>query len=194
MPANSSKKPQAGNKPTAEPLKNRLVKLGRFTFEEKHGPRVIILFKMNILQSAITNKILIVPFCAWALANVLKFVVASIRFRRPKWSYLVTMGGMPSSHSALVCALATTAAIVEGVGSALFAVTVFFAMIVIYDAAGVRQTVGTQSIMLNKMLDELFKGKVAFEQRFRELIGHSAFEVTAGAALGVIFALVVLLA
>lgn len=162
------------------------------------------MLKMNILQSIITNKMLLVPIItnkmlivplgAWVLANVLKLIVASIKSRRPQWSYLVTMGGMPSSHSALVCALATTAGIVEGVDSALFAVTVFFAMIVIYDAAGVRQTVGTQSIMLNKMLDELFKGKVAFEQRFRELIGHSAFEVTAGAALGVIFALVVLLA
>jgi acid phosphatase family membrane protein YuiD len=107
------------------------------------------------------------------------------------------MGGMPSSHAALVCALATTIAVVEGFGSPLFAIAAFFALIVMYDATGVRQTVGNQSVMLNRMLDELFKGKAKvnpqFEQRLRELIGHTNFQVIAGAALGIIFALLLTL-
>ena len=96
------------------------------------------------------------------------------------------MGGMPSSHTALVCALATTVGIVNGMNSAVFAVATLFAAIVMYDAAGVRQTVSNQSTILNRMLDELFKGKPAFEQRLRELIGHTKFEVIAGAALGIL--------
>jgi len=146
------------------------------------------------LESLLTNKIIWVPAAAWVVAQVLKLVIASIREKRFMLSYLTTMGGMPSSHTALVCALATTIAVVEGLGSPLFAVAAFFALIVMYDAAGVRQTVGNQSVMLNRLLDELFKGKAKvnpeFEQRLRELIGHTNFQVIAGALLGIAFALV----
>jgi len=146
------------------------------------------------LESLLTNKIIWVPAAAWVVAQVLKLVIASIREKRFMLSYLTTMGGMPSSHTALVCALATTIAVVEGLGSPLFAVAAFFALIVMYDAAGVRQTVGNQSVMLNRLLDELFKGKAKvnpeFEQRLRELIGHTNFQVIAGALLGIAFAMV----
>ncbi|MBM4452020.1 MAG: divergent PAP2 family protein [Chloroflexi bacterium] len=146
------------------------------------------------MESLLTNKIIWVPAAAWVVAQVLKLVIASIREKRFMLSYLTTMGGMPSSHTALVCALATTIAVVEGLGSPLFAVAAFFALIVMYDAAGVRQTVGNQSVMLNRLLDELFKGKAKvnpeFEQRLRELIGHTNFQVIAGALLGIAFALV----
>ncbi len=98
------------------------------------------------------------------------------------------MGGMPSSHAALVCALATTIAVVYGVGSALFAISAFFAIVVMFDAAGVRQTVSTQSTMLNRIVDELFKNNPQFQQRMRELIGHTKFEVAAGAILGIVMA------
>jgi len=141
------------------------------------------------LEAVLSNKVLLIPAAAWCLAQVLKVIIGSARDRRLNLSYLTTMGGMPSAHSALVCALATTVALVNGVGSALFAVTAFFALLVMYDAAGVRQTVSTQSTMLNRILEELFKGNPAFQQRLRELIGHTKFEVAAGAALGVVFAL-----
>jgi len=101
------------------------------------------------------------------------------------------MGGMPSSHATLVCALAMTIAIVYGVGSPLFAIAAIFALVVMYDAAGVRQTVSTQSTMLNRILEELFKGNPDFQQRLRELIGHTKFEVAAGALLGIVFAFLV---
>lgn len=105
--------------------------------------------------------------------------------RHLKLSSFTTMGGMPSSHTALVCALATTVALVHGIGSTLFAIAAFFALIVMYDAAGVRQTVSNQSTILNRMLEELFKGQPAFQQRLRELIGHTKFEIAAGAGLGI---------
>lgn len=146
------------------------------------------------MDALISNKILLVPFGAWCVAQLLKMIIASLQQKRFMLSYLTTMGGMPSSHATLVCALATTLAIVEGLGSPLFAIAVFFAMIVMYDATGVRQTVSHQSVMLNRLLDELFKGKAKvnpqFEQRLRELIGHTNFQVLAGAALGITFALI----
>ena len=128
------------------------------------------------------------PAVAWCVAQLLKVIVESAKEKRLKFSYLTTMGGMPSAHATLVCALATTIAIVYGVGSAVFAIAAFFALLVMYDAAGVRQTVSTQSTMLNRMLEELFKGNPAFQQRLRELIGHTKFEVAAGATLGIVFA------
>jgi hypothetical protein len=140
------------------------------------------------LESILSNKALWIPAAAWCVAQVMKVIIESIKDRHLNFSYLITMGGMPSSHAALVCALATTVAVVYGVGSALFAISAFFALVVMYDAAGVRQTVSTQSTMLNRIVDELFKGNPEFQQRVRELIGHTKFEVAAGAILGIVFA------
>ncbi len=132
---------------------------------------------------------LIAPVIAWCAAQVLKVIISSVKARRLKLSSFTTMGGMPSSHTALVCALATTVALVHGVGSTVFAIAAFFALIVMYDAAGVRQTVSTQSTILNRILEELFKGQPAFQQRLRELIGHTKCEIAAGAGLGISIAL-----
>ena len=140
------------------------------------------------MESILSNKALWIPAAAWCVAQVMKVIIESIKDRHLNFSYLITMGGMPSSHAALVCALATTVAVVYGVGSALFAISAFFALVVMYDAAGVRQTVSTQSTMLNRIVDELFKGNPEFQQRVRELIGHTKFEVAAGAILGIVFA------
>ena len=131
---------------------------------------------------------LLIPLAAWCVAQVLKILISSIRDKRLSFSQLITTGGMPSSHAALVCALATAVAIVKGVDSIVFAISVVVAVIVMSDATGVRKTVGTQSTMLNRILDELFKGKPEFEQRVRELIGHTIFEVSAGAILGILLA------
>ena len=132
---------------------------------------------------------LIIPVIAWCAAQVLKVIISSVKEGRLKLSSFTTMGGMPSSHTALVCALATTVALVHGVGSTVFAIAIFFALIVMYDAAGVRQTVSTQSTIINRMLEELFKGHPAFQQRLRELIGHTKFEIATGAGLGISIAL-----
>ena len=140
------------------------------------------------MESILSNKALWVPAAAWCVAQLLKLIIGSLKDRRLNWSHMSTMGGMPSAHATVVCALATTIAIVYGVSSAVFAISVFFALVVMYDAAGVRQTVSTQSTMLNRILEELFKGNPEFQQRLRELIGHTKFEVAAGAALGFVFA------
>lgn len=145
---------------------------------------------MTIATDFILNyKVLIVPSGAWLIAQLIKVIIASIHDRRLRFSYMTSMGGMPSAHSATVCSLATTLGISEGFNSTVFAISFFFALLVMYDAAGVRQTVGSHSDMLNRILDELFKGHPEFELRFRELIGHSGIEIAAGAILGILLAL-----
>jgi acid phosphatase family membrane protein YuiD len=95
---------------------------------------------------------------------------------------------MPSAHSATVCSLATVIGMVEGFQSAIFASSVFFAFIVIYDAAGVRKTVSVHSGVINDILDELFKDNPEFQQRFREFIGHTRLEIITGAIMGILLA------
>jgi acid phosphatase family membrane protein YuiD len=132
-----------------------------------------------------TYKALIVPSLAWLLAQTIKLIITLITEKRFDLSQMTTMGGMPSSHSSTVCALATTIGKLAGWDSYLFAITVFLAVIVMYDAGGVRRTVGNQSVVLNKILDELFKGQEAFEERLKEFIGHTRFEIFVGGALGI---------
>jgi len=131
-----------------------------------------------------------VPLLAWFVAQALKVLINFVRKRQFNMSLMWSPGGMPSAHSALMCALATTIGLLYGFDSPLFAISLAVAFIVMYDAAGVRRTVGYQSTVLNKMLDELFKGDREFSQRLAEIIGHTKWEVFAGAMLGVVLALI----
>ncbi len=138
----------------------------------------------------IANKALWIPLAAWLAAQLLKVLIYYIRHRKVDWSYMVSQGGMPSSHTAVMTALATTIAVLYGMDSPLFAISLVVAFIIMYDAFGVRRTVGYQSAMVNKMLDELFKGNKEFSQRLQEIIGHSKWEVFVGALLGIAFGLI----
>jgi hypothetical protein len=140
------------------------------------------------LGELITNKVLVIPICAWAIAQLLKTFIYLVRERHLDLRYLVSAGGMPSAHSALVCSLATAVALVYGIHSAIFAVAAIFAGVVMYDSAGVRQAVDIQSGILNRMLEELFKGHPLSEKSLRELVGHTKLEVVVGAALGIFLA------
>jgi len=97
---------------------------------------------------------------------------------------------MPSSHTALVCALATAVAMIQGFNSVAFAITAILAMIVMYDAAGVRQAVGRQARILNRLVKELRdkRPRDEVERDLREFIGHTQFQVIAGAVLGILIA------
>lgn len=136
------------------------------------------------------NHILVVSFVAWGIAQVLKVVITLLRDRELNLNHLVSAGGMPSSHSALVSALATAIAIQDGVTSSTFALAVVFASVVMYDAAGIRQAVSIQARILNRMLDEYFKRQKWNDQRLRELLGHTRIEVFAGSLLGIAVALI----
>ncbi|BAP17508.1 acid phosphatase/vanadium-dependent haloperoxidase-like protein [cyanobacterium endosymbiont of Epithemia turgida isolate EtSB Lake Yunoko] len=100
--------------------------------------------------------------------------------------YLVNTGGMPSSHSALVGALATGVGLTVGWNTPEFAIASLFAVIVMYDAAGVRQAAGAQAKILNQLLDEFFQdGHHLNQERLKELLGHTPFQVFVGLAWGV---------
>ena len=136
------------------------------------------------------NNIIIASVCAWALAQFVKVLIGLIRKRQIDLRYFVSSGGMPSAHSATVSALATGVAMVEGIGSVVFGISVILAVIVMYDAAGVRQSVGRQSIILNRIIAELRDRRpiAELEHNLRVFIGHTPFQVIVGSAMGIILA------
>ena len=138
-----------------------------------------------MLHDLITNWVLIIALCAWMLAQLVKLLVALVQGKGLDLSFFVSSGGMPSAHSAMVCALATAVGMKDGFGSAYFAITVILALVVTYDAAGVRQSVGQQSVVLNRIILELKRKEpmIKIEADLRELMGHTPFEVYIGAAL-----------
>ncbi len=135
--------------------------------------------------SLLDNRILWAAFIAWAVAQISKTIYELIRQRKLVVSRLVSSGGMPSSHSALVTGLATATGRIMGLNSAAFAITVVLAGIVMYDAAGVRRAVSIQARIINQMIDEAFQGYPMAEKRLRELIGHTPIQVIAGGLLGI---------
>ena len=143
------------------------------------------------MQALLDNRILVAAFVAWAAAQVSKTLYEFVRYRDFKLSRLVSSGGMPSSHSALVTGLATAAGRVTGIGSPTFAIAAVLASIVMYDAAGVRRAVSIQARILNQMIDEAFQGKPFAEKRLRELIGHTPIQVFIGGILGIAIGLIV---
>jgi acid phosphatase family membrane protein YuiD len=137
----------------------------------------------------VNNKILIIAICTWAITQVLKVIVILIQEKRIAWNYFITSGGMPSSHSSTVCALATSIGMITGVGSVYFAIAVVLAAVVMYDAAGVRQSVGQHSAALNRIVKEFsFKISGDTQKDFREFVGHTPFQVIIGAVVGIIIA------
>ena len=131
--------------------------------------------------------VFLVSICAWVVAQLLKVFIALIRRRRIDLGLFVSSGGMPSAHSAMVSALAASVAIVEGFSSVAFGIAAIFALVVMYDAAGVRRSVGRQSVVLNRIVQEIrFRRPVAeLERDLREFIGHTQFQVIIGALLGI---------
>ena len=140
-----------------------------------------------MLYEIITNKVLIIPICSWAIAQLLKVTVILIRKRQLDLRYMVISGGMPSAHSTIVSALATSVALIQGFGSVAFGITALLALIVMYDAAGDRQSVGKQSVVLNRIIQDLRlrRPRTELERDLKEFIGHTSFQVLAGGLLGV---------
>lgn len=148
---------------------------------------------MQDFEQVLHNQILLVSLLACFTAQGLKALIELIRDGKVSLRYLVSSGGMPSAHSALVGALATGVGLQMGCSSAEFAIAALFAVIVMYDAAGVRQAAGKQARILNQIIDEMFQeGKEFNEERLKELIGHTPFQVLVGLSLGIGIAMVLL--
>jgi acid phosphatase family membrane protein YuiD len=132
------------------------------------------------------NPVVQATFFSWGVAQILKFFIEWIFHHKINFRMLTTAGGMPSSHAASVSSLTTAIGIKNGTGSDLFMLSFLFAVVVMYDAAGVRRAAMMQAKILNQIVDELFQGHPISETRLRELLGHTPIEVFAGAVLGVV--------
>lgn len=148
------------------------------------------LFLTN-LKAFFNNYLLMSAVVAWLVAQILKIFTGVYRDRHVNLSVLLfSTGGMPSSHSASVLGLTTAAALQEGFGSSVFAISAILSIIVIIDAVGVRYETGKQSKMLNKIVKEMFTDTENAETHFKEFIGHTPLQVCIGAILGIVVGVV----
>lgn len=140
---------------------------------------------MNI---PIGYKIIILWVMSGLLAQFIKFIVYYFKNRRIDLKRLIEPGGMPSSHSSAVATLSTTVGLTFGVDSSIFAITVFFGVVIIYEATGLRRSVGEQAEVLNKIIDALSKKKKLPNVKLHVVLGHTPVEVMLGVLMGILFA------
>ena len=132
----------------------------------------------------IQNSVLAAALSAWLLAQIFKLPLQYLREGEWDWTVLVRPGGMPSSHSALITAGAHGVGLTVGFDSPIFALGVVIAMIVIYDATGVRRQAGRHAEIINRMIRDLFEGHQLSQEQLREVLGHSPVEALVGLLLG----------
>jgi len=145
---------------------------------------------MNFLYELVHNMIFMSAVLGWFIAQVLKTIIYMFINKKFVAERMVGSGGMPSSHSATVCALATAAGMTYGGSSFEFAISVILAIIVMHDAMGVRRETGIQARVINEMLEAFTNmGKeMSPEEKLKEFVGHTPLQVLAGAILGILIA------
>lgn len=142
----------------------------------------------EVFTQFIKNKIFMTTLSAWAIAQIIKVTLGVIRQKRFDFRWFVGTGGMPSSHAAGASCLATATGLEYGFNSVYFALAASFAIVVMFDAQGVRRATGRQARILNKITEDIYwQGRIN-EDRLRELIGHTPVEVIAGFFLGMLIA------
>lgn len=139
---------------------------------------------INWLDDLLSNKMLFVALLAWFVAQFLKILLHLIANRQLRLKLIFESGGMPSSHSAIICAICVGIGRTQGFASPLFALASVMAMIVMYDAMGVRRATGEQGKVLNKLID-MMKVSEQLQGKIKEVVGHKPMEVLAGAILGI---------
>ncbi len=145
---------------------------------------------MTFWQELLHNEILMSAGLSWILAQIIKTIIHLILTKEFVAERLIGSGGMPSCHSATVCALTTSVLINEGVNSPFFAISAILAIIVMYDARGVRRETGVQAKVLNEIMEVIEKmgSDLNNDEKLKEFVGHTPFQVVVGAILGVIVA------
>lgn len=143
----------------------------------------------EIFSEIIKNKILMATVSAWIIAQTIKVTIGVIRERKFDFRWFIGTGGMPSSHVSGASCLATAIGLEYGFDSVHFALAASFAIVVMFDAQGVRRSTGRQAHILNKVMEDIYwQGKI-HEGRLRELVGHTPIQVIMGFLLGVCIAL-----
>ena len=146
---------------------------------------------MRFFAEIYQNHALWVALAGWFIAQLLKVIFVLLRDKHFDVRRFVGSGGMPSSHSSFVTSLATFIGFQHGFDSGIFALCTVFAFVVMYDAAGVRRAAGHQAAVLNQMIEHWNDGPEIQGKRLKELLGHTPYEVLAGALLGIVWAVLV---
>lgn len=144
---------------------------------------------MEDIQKLVTNKYLYVPLLLWFCIQVFKVICDLVKTKKFNFKRIMGAGGMPSSHTAVVTSLAMLVGKSEGFDSAMFAVALVFAMVVMYDAAGVRRAAGKQAHLLNKIIETPGLTGVEVQERLVEVLGHTPLQVIVGATIGIVVGL-----
>jgi len=147
---------------------------------------------MNYVIELLNNQILMSAGLSWGIAQIVKTIIHLILTKEFVPERLVGSGGMPSCHSATVCALTVSVVINEGINSPFFAISAILAIIVMYDARGVRRETGIQATVLNEIVEiiERLGADVSYDEKLKEFVGHTPLQVVVGAILGIIIALI----
>lgn len=139
----------------------------------------------------IINKVLLSSIAAWFIAQTLKVFILAYKQKRFRFGLYLSPGNFPSSHSAVVSALLVGVGIVEGIDSAIFAVSAILAFFIIYDAKVIRGAAGKQAQSLNRIIEKLGEGSEDFD-KLKEILGHSALEISSGIIIGIICSLLII--
>jgi len=137
-----------------------------------------------MIDDLLQNRVLIAAVSAWVVGQFLKFPLEYIFNKRWNWGIMFSSGGMPSSHSALVTAVALSIGFQDGFDTSTFALAMAMAMIIIYDAAGVRRQAGIHAERINEIMKNFIESRHFEEEDLKEMLGHTPFEVIAGVLLG----------
>jgi len=131
---------------------------------------------------------LFIALSSGLFAQLLKILFHLIKHKKFSFRPFAKTGGMPSSHTSTVTSLSVAIGISEGFNSVLFDICTVFSLIIMYDAAGLRRSVGKQAVVLNKILEDIELRKHIGDTRIKELLGHTPLEVIMGAILGMVWA------
>jgi acid phosphatase family membrane protein YuiD len=137
-----------------------------------------------IFGNILDNHVLLTGLAVWLLAQLLKIPIGFLRTHHWNWALFFGAGGMPSSHSALVTSTAAAVGLYYGFNNPVFGVATAIAMIVVYDATGIRRQAGMQAQKINILVEELLKGHPISEEHLREVLGHTPVEAMGGVLLG----------
>lgn len=143
----------------------------------------------TIFQEFFSNQILISTLIGWALAQIIKIPVEYVRTREWNWAISISTGGMPSSHTAVVSGLAWGIGLWEGFDTTIFAASFVLAMVVIYDATGIRRQAGQHAQLINAIINDLAAGhpiKAQQQKQLKEILGHTWIEAFAGVFWGIL--------
>jgi acid phosphatase family membrane protein YuiD len=135
-----------------------------------------------------SNSVLIAGGIAWVIAQIVKVPLEYFQTKKWNWALLLRAGGMPSSHSALVTAVAHSIGLYQGFNTPMFALAITVAIVVVYDATGIRRQAGKHAELINAMINDLASGHPLKEEQLREVLGHTPLEAIAGVILGLITA------